>query len=453
MHTISSIPGARRLIGISIIARLPLTMLSIGLLLHARHLTGSFASAGAVDAAYAISLGLGAPLVGRAVDRRGQTAVLLTSCLVAAGALAVIAMLPVGTPLAVLIAPACVIGCALPPVEACLRALVPNLTSDPATARAFYTVDATVVELTWITGPTIAVTLATACSTVVALAAGAAVLLGGTVAFALQPASRDWRPGTSASSSALYAGSSVGSSARASAGSSARGSAGSSARASAGSSAGGGSARSPGLWTLILVMGALGLVYSAVQVGVAAATSDLGAPGAAAPLLAVWGAGSLLGGLIATRLGGGARSARGVSLLLLALTVGHLPLVAVATSTLGMAAVLLLAGATIAPTEASLYSMVDQVSAASRRTEAFSWLATAAAAGQALGAAVGGSLTASAGPVAAFALAGAAGLAAVVAAALRQRTLPGASPAAPRREALPGAPAPRTDVSCVLAQA
>ncbi len=391
MNAIASTPGARRLICISIIARLPLTMISIGLLLHARHLTGSFAAAGAVDAAYAIALGLGAPLVGRAVDRRGQTAVLLTSCLVSAGALGVVAALPVGTPLPVLIVPACMIGCALPPVEACLRALVPSLSSDPGAARAFYALDATVVELTWIAGPTLAVTLATACSTAVALGAGAAVILGGTAAFAGQPASRDWRPAPAASPATVR------------------------------------SARSPGLWTLILVMAALGLLYSAVQVGVAAATSELGAAGAAAPLLAVWGAGSLLGGVITTRLGGGARTARGVGLLLLALTIGHLPLTMVATSTLGMATVLLLAGATIAPTEASLYSMVDQVSAASRRTEAFSWLATAAAAGEALGAAAGGSLTASAGPPAAFALAGAAGLAAVLAMALRRDTLPGAT--------------------------
>ena len=57
----------------SIVARLPLEMLSIGLLLHARHLTGSFAAAGVVEAAFAISLGIGAPLIGRAVDQSGQT--------------------------------------------------------------------------------------------------------------------------------------------------------------------------------------------------------------------------------------------------------------------------------------------------------------------------------------------------------------------------------------------
>jgi MFS family permease len=388
MTAIAATPGARRLIALSIIARLPLTMVSIGLLLHAKHLTGSFAAAGAVDAAYAIALGLGAPLVGRAVDRRGQTAVLLASCVAAAAMLGVVAALPVGTSLPVLIVPACAIGCAMPPVGACLRALVPGLMPDAAAARAFYAIDATAVELTWITGPALAVTLGAACSTGFALAMAAAVSTAGTAAFAAHPASRGWRPAPVASHDRSRPG------------------------------------RSPGLRTLILVMGALGVVFSAVQVGVAAATSELGAAGAAAPLLAVWGAGSLLGGLIATRMGGGARSAAGVSLLLAALTVGHASLAVVATSTLGMGAVLLLAGATIAPTEASVYAIVDDVAPAGTLTESFSWLATAAAGGAALGAAAGGSLVASAGPVSAFALAGAAGVVAVLTAALRGKTLP-----------------------------
>jgi predicted MFS family arabinose efflux permease len=145
---------------------------------------------------------------------------------------------------------------------------------------------------------------------------------------------------------------------------------------------------------------------------------------------------SLLGGLVATRLGGGARGAAELALLLLALTVGHATLGAVATSTLGMAAVLLLAGTTIAPTEASVYAMVEHVAPAGTLTEAFAWLATATALGAALGAATGGSLVASLGPIAAFGLAGGAGVLAVLAATLRQTTLPTA------RAPHAGSPAP-----------
>ncbi|HYX86307.1 MAG TPA: hypothetical protein VE777_15155, partial [Gaiellales bacterium] len=51
------------LFAIAIAARLPLAMLSIALLMQARHLTGSFATAGAVAGAYAVALGAGGPLL------------------------------------------------------------------------------------------------------------------------------------------------------------------------------------------------------------------------------------------------------------------------------------------------------------------------------------------------------------------------------------------------------
>ena len=87
MHSIASSAGARRLFAISIIARLPPAMLSIGLLVHTQRLTGSFAAAGVVTGVYAIALGVGGPLLGRLVDRRGQTSVLLVSAGVAASLL------------------------------------------------------------------------------------------------------------------------------------------------------------------------------------------------------------------------------------------------------------------------------------------------------------------------------------------------------------------------------
>ena len=99
MSAISSAPGAQRLLVISILARLPLVMLSIGLLVHTEHLTGSFAAAGAVTGVYAIALAVGGPLLGRLVDSRGQRVVLLASAAAAALLLVAIAALPAGAPL------------------------------------------------------------------------------------------------------------------------------------------------------------------------------------------------------------------------------------------------------------------------------------------------------------------------------------------------------------------
>ena len=105
---------------------------------------------------------------------------------------------------------------------------------------------------------------------------------------------------------------------------------------------------------------------------------------------------------------------------------------------LALAAVLLLAGATIAPTYATVFGLVDVAAPAGTVTEAFAWLDTAVAVGAAGGAASAGSVAEAAGPAAVFVLAGAAGALAALAAALRARPLeaPGArvSPRPPPRE-------------------
>jgi predicted MFS family arabinose efflux permease len=63
--------------------------------------------------------------------------------------------------------------------------------------------------------------------------------------------------------------------------------------------------------------------------------------------------------------------------------------------------------------------MVDAVAPKGTATEAFAWLATAIAIGEAAGAAAGGALVEQVGPAAAFGLAGSAGLVAVLTTALR----------------------------------
>jgi len=387
MHSIVSSAGLRRLFATSILARLPLAMLSIGLLVHAQHLTGSFAAAGAVSGVYAIALGVGGPLLGRLVDRHGQTRVLLAGATVAAGLLFAIAVQPVGAPLAVLIALAAGIGLAEPPVGACLRTQLPALLSDPSAVRAAYALEASVVELTFIFGPPLALCIGALWCTGAALAAGGIVLLLATAAFAAQPASRNWRP------------------------------------APAGRGPRRGSLRSPAMRTLVIVLIAVGVLLGADEVAVVAAAKTLDSTTAAAPLLALWGVGSFAGGLLAARLGGGARTAAGLALVLGALTAGHLALIPAAGSVVALGGVLLLAGATIAPTEASIYAMVDHSTPAATMTEAFAWLATAMAVGGAGGAASAGLLVDRAGPTAGFALAGSAGALAVLTTILRSRTL------------------------------
>ncbi|MBL7255807.1 MFS transporter [Paractinoplanes lichenicola] len=353
----------------SVVARLPLATLSIGLLVHVERLTGSYAAAGLAAGALAIAQGVGGPLLGRLVDRHGQTLVLILPALVSGTALAVVAFLPARTPLLALLALAALIGFATPPVGACMRTLIPLL--NPGTEPRAYAIDAAATELTWIAGPPLALTVGSLAGTGTALALAGAVLLAATLAFVLSPTSRSWRSkAVSRTRSSALA--------------------------------------SPQMRTLVLVMACVGVVFGATEVAVTAS-----APSAAGWLLGLWGLGSLAGGVVAARSGGGARDGRSFALLLTFLAAGHLSL-AVAPP-----ALIVLAGTVIAPILASAYAMVDKAAPTGTATEAFTWLATATATGTAAGAAAAGTLADFTTPTTGFLLAGTAALTAALIAATR----------------------------------
>jgi MFS family permease len=384
------------MLALSIIARLPLAMFSIGLLVHAQRLTGSFAAAGLVTAAYAIALGIGGPLLGRLVDRRGQTVVLGVTAPVSLALLTAIALLPAGEALWVLIGLAAAIGLATPPVGACVRTLL----TDP---RAF-AVEASAVELCWVFGPPLALGAGALFSTGAALVGAGAVLLAGTLAFAIHPSSRAWRPAATAGDADPQAG----------AGGDSRPAA---PRADASR---GGALRSPALRALVLVMAAVGAIFGATEIGVTTAAEALGNTAAAGPLLGVWGMGSLLGGVWLARRGGVAPLVP----LLLVLAVGHVALAGAAVNVFALAVGLLAAGAAIAPTYAVVYGLVERAAPAGTVTEAFAWLATAVSVGAALGSALAGSVADVLGPSAVFVIAGAAGALALAAGSSRTARAP-----------------------------
>lgn len=387
--SISWAPGAVALLASSVLARLPLAMFSIALLVHAQRLTGSFAVAGLVGGAYAVAAATSAPLLGRLVDRWGQTVVLLSGATTTAALLVAIGLLAPNPAPLLLVALAATTGFATPPLAACVRTILPAAIADPTGLPALFALESTVLELTFVIGPPLALGLGVVWSTGGALAISGAVMFVSTLVFAAQPASRAWRPPRAAPRPR------------------------------------GGSLRAPAMRTLVLVVLGTGAVFGATDVGVTAAAKELHSAAVAGPLLGLWGAGSLLGGIVATRLGGSARTASGLTRLLAALAIGHGALVFITGNVLAIGCVLVLAGATIAPTAASIYAMVDRAAPAGTHTEAFSWLTTASLTGAAAGAAVSGALVQSAGALAAFAFAGATGGLAALIGALGSRRLDG----------------------------
>jgi hypothetical protein len=163
-----------------------------------------------------------------------------------------------------------------------------------------------------------------------------------------------------------------------------------------------------------------GVLFGATEVAVAALAEAAAVPGAAGPLLGLWGLGSLCGGVAVARFGGGAQTGRGLAVLLAVLGVGHALLAAATGSWIVLGLLITAAGSMIAPVLASAYGMVDQITARGTSTEAFAWLATATAVGTAAGAALAGAMVETGGAEAGFLLAGtAAALSACMAGRLR----------------------------------
>jgi predicted MFS family arabinose efflux permease len=381
-------PGVARLLTLNILARIPGAGASILLVVHAHALTGSYAAAGAVAAANALALAGLAPALGGLVDRRGQTVVLVVSGLVSGVAYVVLAWLPDDAPVAVLVALAAATGAAQPPLGACLRTLWPQvLDGDREAVRAAFSLESAVLELTYISGPLGFLTLAAVTSSRLAVAVLGVVLALGTLAFAAEPASRAWRPEAHADGarrrSALAA---------------------------------------PGVRTIAAIMLMVGVLVSGVEVAVTAAMGDAGSPGATGPLLALWGVGSLAGGVAAARIGG-ARHARDLALLLLALAVTHAALAAGDGSPVALGALLVAAGLGIAPVFGATSALTGELALPGTATEAFAWTSTSLAAGVAAGAALAGVIIDAGGPGPAFMAAGAAGVAAALVSVGRARSL------------------------------
>ncbi|HEY6758290.1 MAG TPA: hypothetical protein VI318_02325 [Baekduia sp.] len=397
MPTVLSQPGVLRLFVLNVAARMPTAASGVLIVVHAHALTGSYAAAGLVAAVNALALAASAPLLGGLVDRRGQTGVLVWAGLAAGAAYVALGALPHAAPLGAIVVLSALAGAAQPPLGACLRTLWdPLLDGDREAIRAAFALEAAAMELTYIAGPAGFLVLAAVTSTGVAIVVLGVGLAAGTVAFAAQPASRAWAPEASLVD------------------------AGRRSRSSA--------LRAPGVATIAAVNVLIGVVMGGIEVGVTAAGNAHGA-GTTSVLLAVWGAGSLVGGVVAARVGG-ARGARELVGLLVALGLAHMALALGGASAVGLAALLLAAGFWIAPVFATAAMLTGELALRGTTTEAFAWNMTALAGGVALGSAMSGALIDAAGIGPAFAVAGAAGVLAAGVALVRAGTLRGDSVAA-----------------------
>jgi predicted MFS family arabinose efflux permease len=328
-------------------------MILLALLLFIRQTSGSFVTAGAVSAVFAAAVAVTAPLLGRRVDVRGQTGVLVATCLVHPVALAGVLISAHDRAPVLVLASAALAGASMPPMSACMRALWPSLLADADQRETAFGLEALVIEACELAGPLLVGGFTAVMSPAAAVMASGVLTCAGALLFAMSPSSRSWN------------------------------------------AAGGSTRRWRGPLATSGVRWLLGIIafstggFAAFEVAVAGFATTHGGAASAGTLLAVWFAGSMIGGWWYGARRSGLPSAVQLIVLLSAVAVGGLlPLLAGGTWT--MALLLLLSGVAIAPAMAVQLTLMSDVAPERSRTEAFTWASTANFVGIAVGSAAAG---------------------------------------------------------------
>ncbi|MBF5082865.1 MFS transporter [Quadrisphaera sp. INWT6] len=280
-------PGAPAFAAAGLLARLPLSMNGLALVLLAQGLTRDWAAAGAVAATYALAQALVSPLLSRLVDRHGQARVALPALAVhAAALLAVLLIAATGAHLLLLGLAAALAGAAFVSWGSLVRARWAHALRGPDGARHLhpaFSLESVLDEVVFTVGPPVATLLAVAVSPSVALGAALASTVAGGVALLAQrrtePPPHRADPAAEAAEGAEVSG----------------GGAPAGLRARVGRAVG--ALRVPGLRALALTFVATGAVFGSVEVIAVAFTAERGVPGAAGVVLALYSVGSLVAGV------------------------------------------------------------------------------------------------------------------------------------------------------------
>ncbi len=383
------VPHVAALIAATLLARFPIGINALAIVLYLRAERGSFAVAGVVAGALAAGSGVGAPVQGRLVDSFGQRRVLVPLGIVHAAALgALVATADAGAPVAVLVAFGFLAGFAIPPTSSVLRSMWPHLLSDrPRLLQPAYALDSVLIDVIFVLGPLLTAFIASVLAPPAALVVSAASVVVGTVAFTALPPSRAHRPRPDRPRAGVL-----------------------------------GALSSPGVRTLVLTSLPAGIATGTCEVALVAFSDDHGAGATAGVLLALWAVGSAAGGLVYGALPNRPPLDRVHLAVTALLPLGLLPL-ALATSVPVMALLVIPAGMFIAPLLATRNELVGWVAPAGARTEAYTWPVTAFVGGIAIGAALAGMIVEGPGWRTAFVIAGAVAAVGTVIVALRRNTL------------------------------
>ncbi|MCW2797801.1 MAG: major facilitator superfamily 1 [Nocardioides sp.] len=382
---ILAVPGALRFSLTGLVARLPISMVGLGIVLLVSAATGSYGVAGAVSAAYMVANAILAILQGQLVDRLGQARV-LSFASAGFGVTMVLLIWSVEGewPIVTSYVFAALAGASLPQIGSCVRARWSHVLAAPSEVQTAYALEAVADEAVFLLGPILVTVLATAVHPIAGLVTAIVTGVVGSLAFAAQ---RSTEPPAHPHNRSH-----------------------------------GPRARLP--WRTVIplatVCAALGVLFGAAEVTTVAFAEEHGHRPYAGGLLALWALGSLLSGVVT----GVVRWQRGPTIRVrwgaFAMACVMVPLYFVGSiPLLGLA--LLVAGIAIAPTMVATLSLTEQSVPAARLTEGMAIMQTGLVAGVAPGATISGLVVDHHGASAAYLVSICAGIVAAVAARVLPR--------------------------------
>ena len=334
-------PGAFAFSATGIVARLPMSMVGIGIVLMVSALYGSYGLAGRVSAAVVIAQAIGGPQLARLVDRHGQARVMRPAILVSATSIvALVVAASMRAPSAWLYVTAVLAGATIGSFGSLVRARWNHLLGDdPRRVHTAYSLESALDELVFVVGPVAATALATSVSPVAGLVVPVVAMVVGGLAFL---SLRGTEPPTAPAHEPRVRGSVL---------------------------------QRPGVVVIVLVFVAIGSIFGATDVATVAFAEESGRKSLAGVILAVFALGSLISGLLY-----GARHwvsplYRRFAIGVVALAVGVCAFF-LAESLWVLAAVMFVTGFAIAPSIINGNALVAALVPPGRLTEGLTWVGT-----------------------------------------------------------------------------
>ena len=352
--TVLRLPGTLRFSASGLVARLPIPMVALGIVLLVSARTGSYGIAGFVSAAYVVMRSGFAPWQARVVDRYGQHRTLPVVAFGHAAALGgLVVVVQVGLPVPFAVVLSGISGACSPMIGSYVRARWSHVLGRTPELQSAFALEAIVDELLFMIGPPVVTFLATGISSTAGILVAAACGLVGTLALAAARATEPPARG--------------------------RG--------------GGHGGLEPLGWRVLLPVviasACIGTIFGGFDISVIALATEHAARAWSGVLLAIWASGSMLAALVV----GNIRWRRAalvrfrIGSVALACTILPLPFI----GNLGVLALAVFAvGVTISPTMIASATWIEEMVPSSRLSEGLAWTNSALVGGIALGTAIAG---------------------------------------------------------------